>query len=359
MAQEPVVYILHGDDELAISDFVKGLFDSLGDPSMAEMNTTRLDGRTHTLDDLVSTANAISFLAPRRLVIFERPLERFRLSKRETDPQVDQPADSGSQQQKKFLSILENLPPTTMLVLVFNQPLTSDRDLKAKKPKINWLEKWAKEAGERVSLNKFMLPSGPELIKWIQARAKKLNGQLTNQAAAVLAEQIGPEPRILESEIQKLLAYVNYARPVEADDVQHVSSTIQHQEDFGLVNALRTKNFNQAMKMLHIELDNSEPLEVFPGIVYQFRLLLLTREVLDHGGLEADVIELGKIINRDGRPLHNYVARLAVEQARRFTHGELDDIYRRLLEVDVAMKTSAMVPDELALELLVTQLTQG
>ena len=101
------MYILHGDDELAISDFVKGLFDSLGDPSMAEMNTTRLDGRTHTLDDLVSTANAISFLAPRRLVIFERPLERIRPPKRETDPQVDQPADSGSQQQKKFLAILE------------------------------------------------------------------------------------------------------------------------------------------------------------------------------------------------------------------------------------------------------------
>lgn len=355
MAEQPVVYVLHGDDDLSIADFVKGLFASLGDPAMADLNTTRLDGRTNTLDDLVRAASAISFLSPRRLVIFERPLERIRGPKQGAEPVNDPSVESASQQQKKFLSILEKIPPTTILSLVFSQPLTVERDIKNKR--FHWLEKWAQSAGPRVSLNKFMLPTGPDLIKWIQERAKKLEGQFTSQAAAVLAAQIGPEPRILQSEIQKLLAYVNYARPVEPDDVQHISSTIQHQEDFGLVNALRTKNFNQAMKMLRIELDNNEPLEVFPGIVYQFRLLLLTRDVLDRGGLEADVIELGKIVNRDGRPLHNYVARLAVEQARRFTHGELDDIYHRLLEVDVAMKSSAM-PNELALELLVTELTQ-
>jgi DNA polymerase III delta subunit len=43
-------------------------------------------------------------------------------------------------------------------------------------------------------------------------------------------------------------------------------------------------------------------------------------------------------------------------QARRFTVADIQDIYRRLLEVDLAVKTSQM-PGDLALETLVASLT--
>ena len=56
--------------------------------------------------------------------------------------------------------------------------------------------------------------------------------------------------------------------------------------------------------------------------------------------------------------LHEYRARLALEHARRYTLPQLEAIYHRLLDVDTAIKTGQM-PGDLALELLVVELTGG
>jgi DNA polymerase III subunit delta len=62
-AEKPVVYIVHGDDSLAIKRFISGMLEKMGDPSIAEMNTTRLDGRQASEDEIRSSANAMPFLA--------------------------------------------------------------------------------------------------------------------------------------------------------------------------------------------------------------------------------------------------------------------------------------------------------
>jgi DNA polymerase III delta subunit len=106
-----MVYILHGEDEFSLASFVQQFTADLGDPVMAEMNTTRLDGRTHTLEDLATAVSALPFLAPQRVVLFNHPLERLRA-----------PA-----QQKKLLDLLARVPPTTRLLLVEDHLLT-DRE---------------------------------------------------------------------------------------------------------------------------------------------------------------------------------------------------------------------------------------
>ena len=72
----PVVYFLHGEDEYAIAQTLADLEKRLGDPATADMNTTRLDGATYNLDQLLSVASAMPFLAKRRLVILTNPLAR-------------------------------------------------------------------------------------------------------------------------------------------------------------------------------------------------------------------------------------------------------------------------------------------
>jgi len=46
MADAPVVYILHGDDEYAIAQFLASIEEKMGDPASAQMNITRIDGRS-------------------------------------------------------------------------------------------------------------------------------------------------------------------------------------------------------------------------------------------------------------------------------------------------------------------------
>jgi DNA polymerase-3 subunit delta len=213
---------------------------------------------------------------------------------------------------------------------------------------MNWLEKWARENEDRVYIKDFPLPAGPELTTWIRRRTEQLGGRITPQAAEMLAELVGPEPRLLKQELEKLLAYVNYARQVEVDDVQHLTPWVAKVQDFALVNALRAHDGRQALKVLHRELAEKDAIPIFQGIVYQFRQLLLAREILDEGGGEEDVIRrLG---------IHPYAAKKAVEHARLFALTDLEVIYHRLRELDEAMKTGVM-EGELALDLLVTELS--
>jgi len=63
---KPIVYILRGDDREAIKSHIKSLYNKLGELDMAEMNTTRLEGKSADLNDLRSAALSLPFLAERR-----------------------------------------------------------------------------------------------------------------------------------------------------------------------------------------------------------------------------------------------------------------------------------------------------
>lgn len=326
------VHILHGEDEFSIAAYVQQYRQSLGESTMAEMNTAWLDGRAHTLEDLVMAVNVLPFLTPCRLVVFDHPLELARTAS----------------QQERLTSILTQIPPTTLLLMRIDHLLTSKRD--REQNRVHWLEHWALEHPDIAVLCPFPLPAGAELGRWIQARARVHGGQFALPAANQLAQLVGPELRILDHEIQKLLAYVNFARPVEADDVQNLTPKTADVGDFALLDALRNRNTRLAMQVLRRRLEDEDPILLFHQVVSQFRLLLQTREILELGGRKEDV---SRALN-----IHPFRAQLAVEHARRFSMADLEAIYHRLFELDVAIKTGEM-EGELALELLVTELTIG
>jgi DNA polymerase-3 subunit delta len=186
------------------------------------------------------------------------------------------------------------------------------------------------------------------MAKWIQEHAKSQGGEFTPQGAAALANQIGEDTRLATQEIIKLLTYVNYARPVDADDVEHLTPLVAKIGDFELVNALRERNGRKAQALLQRSLEENDPLQIFQSIVFQIRTLIIAREILDEHGTVNDFPKSLKI--------SYYPARLAMESAPRFSIKFLELIYHRLLELDEATKTGQM-DTELALELLVIELT--
>jgi DNA polymerase III subunit delta len=326
----PIIYLLNGEDDLVIDHFVDDLVRKLGDPATALMNTARLDGNSFNLDQLLSIANALPFLAPRRLVILTHPTARL----------------SAPAAQKKFTDLLDKVPQSTALVLVEYRLLTGDKD--REKGKLHWLERWALEHKEKAFVRAFRPPKGAEMIKRIQETAKKAGGQITPEASGLLASLVDNDPRLAEQEVDKLLAYVNYCRPVEYDDVEAVTADIGQGDIFAMVDALGSRDGQRAMSMLQRLLEYQEYYSIFGMVVRQFRLLIQTRELLDGGKQKVD-------IQRELR-LHAYVAEKLLGQARRFALPELERVYRRLLEIDEAVKTSQM-PERLALETFVSAFT--
>jgi DNA polymerase-3 subunit delta len=296
------------------------------------MNTTQLDGRSFSLNQLKDAVATVPFLATKRLVILTHPTARLK----------------DKTEQEEFLTYLNSEKPTSKLVLVDYEFLTNDRD--RKDGKLNWLEKWAStpQQVKRVYIRHHPQPSGALMVKWIQDHVKTMGGQISPQAAVLLANQIGDDTRLATQELTKLLTYVNFTRPVDADDVEHLTPLTARIGDFELANALRDRDQRNAQALLHRSLQEDDPLQILQGIVYQIRVLIVAREILDEHGTINDI---PKSLN-----IKYYPAKLALESAQRYSIKFLEMIYHRLLELDEAIKTGKMDAD-LALELLVIELT--
>lgn len=329
-AEKPVVYIVHGDDQLAIKRFLSVMIERMGDPSMAELNTSRMDGRQASEDDLRSAANAMPFLAERRLVILSHPTARLT-------------TDAG---RKRFQTLLDGLPDSTALVLVVEDTFER-RDWKALHGS-HWLRRWLEKAGKRGFYQLCQLPSLGSMGRWVQEEARRQKGQFLPDAAGALVAHIGNDTQLASLEIAKLLLYVDGKHPVAAEDVEELTAQGGQADVFEMVDALAAGNARSAMSHLHRLLETQEPLSIFGMVVRQFRLLVQAREVLDEGKSHAVAQELHLV---------PFVADKLTKQAQRFNMRQLEGIYHRLLEMDEAMKTSQM-PSELVLDTFIAELAR-
>jgi DNA polymerase-3 subunit delta len=137
---------------------------------------------------------------------------------------------------------------------------------------------------------------------------------------------------------------------VTTEDVMLLTAQEHEGNIFDLVDAIGERNGKAALSQLQILLERSDALEISGMITRQYRLLLQAREILEEGGGENQV--------RDELNLHPFVAQKLTSQARRFKIGQLEDIYRRLLKIDLDIKTGGM-PGDVAYEVLVTELAGG
>jgi len=326
MSDKPVVYLLHGDDAFAIQRFIQTLEERLGDPATAQMNITVIEKGAFSFRALSSAAQAMPFLSPRRLVVVHDPLAA-----------LNSPA-----QREKFTALLEGLPDTTALVIAIPRPLIQEGK------KSHWLLSWADMQGGRVYVRELALPRGAQLTRWVRDQCAAMGGAITPQAVEALIELTGSAPRLLRQELEKLLAYVNYARPIEADDVAYLVSGHAEGNIFALVDAVGNQNRSQALNFLHVLLEEESPLRIFSMLARQFRLLIMVRELLDQGFTVDEIVKTARI--------RSFVARKLIPQANRYTLAMLEQIYARLLDIDVAIK-GGQVEADVALDTLIAALT--
>ena len=319
----PNIIFLFGNDEFAITRRLAEFGAIFTDPTSADMNTARLDARTVSEDELNNAVNSIPFLAKQRLVLLANPSARY----------------NKAEARKKYLEFIEKMPDSTRLVMYeFVEPRDAEK---------HWLNKWA-EKTKLAQTQAFMSPRVKDMSGWILNETKNQNGQIEKAAADKLVEMVGADTRQAAQEISKLLAYVNWARPIKVADVEAVSIVTAGPDIFAMVDALASGNGKSAQKLLHRLLENEDAFSVWGMVVRQFRLLLLAREVIDQRGVLCEVEQaLG---------VHSFVAEKVFSQAKRFSIPALEKIYHKLLEIDEAAKTS-QVPLDLAMETLVVELT--
>ena len=318
------IFFLLGNDEFAISRRLKDFEADFPDPTTADMNTARLEARSMSEDDLNNAINAMPFLAKRRLVLLANPSAKY------NNPSI----------RKKFLEFLEKMQDTTRLVMYES---VDPRDVEK-----HWLVKWAEKNEKLIQAKAYMLPRLKDMTGWIVNETKNQGGKIEPRAAEMLKDMVGVDTRQAGMEIAKLLAYVNWARPITAQDVEAVCIVTSQQSVFDFVDALANGNGKSAQYLLHRLLESEEPFSLWGMLIRQFRLLIQAREILDGRGNKDDVARaLG---------VHPFVAEKTTQQAARFSIESLENIYHRLLNIDEGVKTSQITLD-LAMDTLVVELT--
>jgi len=321
-------YVFHGPDELSRTETLTELKAQMGDPSVVELNTTILDGNGLTLGDLRQACDAFPFLSDRRLVVVNNYLSQLGRHGRD---KAEKATLEG------LVDYLPTMAATARLIFVESESLPKTH------PIIKLAEK--DQAGRVVA---FDGPGRGELTDWIVRRVKRQGGSIERPAADALAIAVGNEPRLLNSEIEKLVIYAGGEHSITAADVDLLVPYAGQANVFAMVDAIGRRDGRNALRMLHKLLDeNAAPLYLFSMIVRHFRILIQVKELAGQG------LAVSTIAKRAG--LHPFVAEKAQRQAMNFSMGQIEVIYARLLDTDQSIKTGRMEA-VLALDTLVAAL---
>lgn len=319
----PTFYVFHGSDEFSCHAQLQAMRAQMGDPSLAELNITVLDGKTASAAEVLSSARAIPFLGDKRLVIVEEMLSWW------TRKGASKSDKAGLETLAEGLA---DLPDWARVVFV-------ERETLSDKNPILQLAKTAPGGYHK----EFNPPRNP--VQWITNHAHAEYGtEIERPAATALAAVIGEDLRAADSEIAKLAAYTGGERPITEADVRLLTSYKAEVQVFDMVDALGKRDGATASRLLHRLLDEAEPLRLFALIIRQFRLLILAREHLNTGGTAG---QLSQAIG-----VHPFVAEKIAAQVRAFSLEQLKQIYHFLLDTDLGIKTGK-VDGVLALDLLI------
>jgi DNA polymerase-3 subunit delta len=296
-------YIFHGDDVHAQRETLEGIKSKVGDASMVDLNTTVFTGRDLTLAALQHTCNSIPFLAKHRLVIVE-------------DLLINDPSFLD-----ELLLFLPRLPDSTRLIFIESKRLKENHPL---------LILANSEVGGYVKL--FVKPEGAGLERWVRTRVADGEGTISPRAVHLLTINVGNNLELMDREIEKLILYKD-GQIIEPEDVTLLCPYVAEASIFDLVDAISTRNGRMAARILNEKIEEgTDPKYLFAMFIRQFRLLIQAKEMALQGSKPAEIAMKLKI--------HSFVAGKVFHQSQNFSHSQLEDVYRHLLDIDVAVKSS-------------------
>jgi DNA polymerase-3 subunit delta len=319
-----LISVLFGLDDFSLRQKLEGIKSTLGDKESLYLNTTVLDGCGLTASHLIGICNTIPFLANYRLVIVEGLLERFEQSASGKRSQISE--------WQGLTDFVPTKPASTVLVLI-------DGKIAKGNPLLKGLAKVAK-------MHEFPPLKGLRLQQWIQSRVAEQGAGIAPRAVRTLIETAGEDLWVLANEIEKLSLYAK-GRNIEEGDVQRVASSAREANVFAMVDAIAEKRLPAAMRLLHQLLTEGTPAtHLLTMMSRQVRLMVQAKELSRQPRLspEEKREQLGVSAN--------YPIEKLLSQSADHSGARLLEIYAKVLETDMAIKTGKW-QDDLALDILV------
>ncbi len=296
-------------------------------PDLRDVNVTTFDGREVKFAELCATCSTAPFLSEMRLVVVRGLLSRF-----ERRPGSGQQGREGAGEWEGLGDYLPTVPDTTHVVF-------TDGRLGARNPLLRVIKQHAE-------VQTFPLPRGRGLSEWVRERAKGRGVEIEPRAAQSLTDAVGPQLRVLDSEIRKLAAY-GRGGAISHADVQALVSNTREASIFMAVDAVIEGRPGVALRhVAKLMQAGSSAGYILAMLARQVRLLMLAKDLRMQGVPHE---EMGPRLGVSGFPL-----RKTLEQAGTADLDRLKAMHWKLVETDLRTKSTAG-HDELAVDLLIAE----
>lgn len=299
------VYLIYGEEELLLDRAVHRLRNRVAEVAELDFNYDVFEGETADATAVVAAANTLPFASERRLIVV-RSVDRM-----------------NAENQAVLAEYAKDPAPTACVVLV------------AKKLRRD--SKLFKAVSALGGAAEYRPPKKSEYPGWVVDLFASKGRRLSIDAAAALVRAVGRDLRRLETEADKVLAYVGERTEIARSDILDVVSETAPVSVFDMLDALGSRDCAAALERLDEVIADGEDIHGIHSMsVRHLRTLVSTRAVLDRGGSVGDIQrEVG---------MADWQARKASEQARRFEPLELSRALRDAAELEAKMKSGQGEP---------------
>lgn len=327
-----MIQLIYGEDVVSAEEALTEITRNTGPDDLRDINYTSFLAGELTPEQLSGAVFTIPFMSDFRVVVVKGLLTMFERAGRSSRSAQSNRNPLG--QWADLPDELSSIPPTTNLTFM-------DGALSRSNPMLRKLSPLS-EARE------FSLPRERDMPGWIMGRAKTIGVDLERHASATLAEAIGRQPRLIDTELRKLALYADGKAIVE-DDVRQMVAYVREANIFQAVDAVIDGRTGAALRLITRIMDDGSPAAyILTMLARQARLLLMAKDMSTRGVPKEDI---GRRLRLSG-----WVLNKTIQQERRMTQEYLAYFHERLIETDLALKTKP-VPEQLAIEMLVADLT--
>lgn len=318
------LYIFYGEETFLLRHYLEQLRKILVDELTESFNFTRLNNENFELQTFVDAVESFPMMAESTMILVD-DVDPFKLPEAERN---------------KIGEALADIPEYCTVVFTF-ETVTWKPDKRYKK-----LWEAIEDNGTIVE---FAKQDQRDLIAWIQRHFAARKKQITPDLCAYLIEITGGTMTALVGEIEKIASYSGADRICKAD-IDAVTEPVLDAVVFQMTDLLSQGNYGAALlKMQTLLKMQQEPLSILGAIGSNFRRIATARTLLDHGRSASELMKLYGVAD--------YVARKAMDAARRFRPEFCARAAELILETDYKMKTS-FDDQERLLELLILQLAR-
>ena len=301
----PGLILLYGQESFFVEKGMLAVRDAVVTPENRDFNLTQFYGKDFVPNDVVEQARTFPVFAERRLVMIKNIHE------------------SRAEQLETLLDYVEDPVPETVLLL------TAEKiDARRK------IFQLFKKNGVSIEFKKIYENQLPSFVRDL---AKSSNLCLTAGALKLFCKRVGTNLAEAQGEMEKLVGYLGERDLADEADVAAIVSDTRIESIFDLTDAMGRGDRSTALTLLdRLLAEGQAPLMILAMMTRHFRQMWKISELV------SQKVPQSELPRRVGAS--PYFLKGLMQQATRFDHRQYRQVFNRLLETDLALKSSGGEP---------------